>query len=78
MMPNDDSLSFEGALKQLEEIVSKMEAGDIPLEKAMEYYAEGSKLSKICHEKLVKADKQLKEIMDENGELSLFSIQEEK
>ncbi|SER15886.1 Exodeoxyribonuclease VII small subunit [Gracilibacillus ureilyticus] len=76
-MANDQSLSFEEALKKLEEIVGKMEAGDIPLEKAMEYYAEGSKLSKICHDKLVQADKQLKEIMDENGELSLFTIQEE-
>ncbi|KAB8128474.1 exodeoxyribonuclease VII small subunit [Gracilibacillus oryzae] len=76
-MATDQPISFEEALKQLEEIVNKMEAGDIPLEKAMEYYAEGSKLSKICHEKLVQADKQLREIMDDNGELSLFTIQEE-
>ncbi|UOQ85968.1 exodeoxyribonuclease VII small subunit [Gracilibacillus salinarum] len=70
--------SFEEALQQLEEIVEKMEEGEVPLEKAMEYYAEGSKLSKICHDKLVKAEKQMKEILNEDHERVGFEIQEEK
>lgn len=73
-----NEISFEEALEKLEEIVSKLEAGDVPLEKAIEYYAEGSKLSKLCHDKLTKADKQLKEIMNENGEKDSFIIQEEE
>ncbi|UOQ47489.1 exodeoxyribonuclease VII small subunit [Gracilibacillus caseinilyticus] len=70
--------SFEEALQQLEEIVEKMEEGEVPLEKAMEYYAEGSKLSKICHDKLVNAEKQMKEILNEDQERVGFEIQEEK
>ncbi|MFC4388572.1 exodeoxyribonuclease VII small subunit [Gracilibacillus marinus] len=77
-MTDYTNLSFEEALKQLEEIVSKMEDGDIPLEKAMEYYTTGAKLSKICHEMLTNADKQLQEIMNEDGEITSFSIQEEE
>ncbi|GAA0296430.1 exodeoxyribonuclease VII small subunit [Gracilibacillus halotolerans] len=75
-MTND--ISFEEALEKLEDIVNKLEAGDVPLEQAIEYYAEGSKLSKLCHDKLTKADKQLKEIMNENGEKESFIIQEEE
>lgn len=78
MTKNKDELSFEEALSKLEEIVNEMEEGDIPLEQAMNYYAEGSKLSKICHDKLVKADQQLQEIMNEKGELISFDMQEEK
>lgn len=73
-----DEISFEEALQQLEEIVNKLEEGDVPLEKAIEYYAQGSKLSKLCHEKLSRADQQLKEIVNEDGEKEPFIIQEEE
>ncbi|MDX8046031.1 exodeoxyribonuclease VII small subunit [Gracilibacillus sp. S3-1-1] len=77
MSETNKELSFEEALEQLEIIVGKMEDGEIPLEKAMEYYAEGSKLSKICHEKLVKAEKQMKEILGKDDERTSFEIQED-
>ncbi|ENH97428.1 exodeoxyribonuclease VII small subunit [Gracilibacillus halophilus YIM-C55.5] len=78
MTENKDELSFEQALEKLENIVQKMEEGDVPLEDAMKYYEEGSKLSKICHEKLVTAEKQIQEIVDDNGELKTFDLQEEE
>ncbi|MGP4042312.1 exodeoxyribonuclease VII small subunit [Gracilibacillus sp. D59] len=78
MSESKKELSFEEALEQLESIVTKMEEGEVPLEKAMEYYAEGSKLSKICHDKLVNAEKQMKEILREDNERVSFEIQEEK
>nr|WP_269433277.1 exodeoxyribonuclease VII small subunit [Gracilibacillus massiliensis] len=77
MSEKNRELSFEEALEQLESIVNKMEEGEVPLEKAMEYYAEGSKLSKICHEKLTKADKQMKEILKDDNKRESFEIQEE-
>ncbi|WP_208588311.1 exodeoxyribonuclease VII small subunit [Gracilibacillus suaedae] len=77
MSETKKELSFEEALEQLESIVNKMEEGEVPLEKAMEYYAEGSKLSKICHDKLVSAEKQMKEILREDDARSSFEIQEE-
>ncbi|MFI3329839.1 MAG: exodeoxyribonuclease VII small subunit [bacterium] len=42
--------SFEDNLKQLEELVSKLESRDIPLEDAIEAYKKGLDLSKRCYE----------------------------
>lgn len=76
---NDDgkTLTFEEALDRLEAIIKKMEEGEVPLEQAMEYYAEGSRLSKLCHDKLQSADKQLKEIINEKGEREPFHLEED-
>ena len=43
-------LSFEECLKQLEEIVSKLESKDISLDAAVTYYQKGLELSKRCYE----------------------------
>lgn len=74
----DDELSFEEAMKQLEELVEKLETGDVPLEKAINYYQDGMKLSKICNEKLGHVEKQMQQILNEHGEFEPFSIQEEE
>ncbi|MBO9129715.1 exodeoxyribonuclease VII small subunit [Bacillus sp. 165] len=66
--------SFEEAIAQLEEIVTKLEQGDVPLEDAISYFKEGMELSKICHEKLQNVEKQMTVILGENGELRPFSI----
>lgn len=70
-------ISFEEAMKQLEEIVEKLETGEVPLEKAIQYYQEGMKLSKLCSEKLGNVENQMQQIMNEHGELEPFSVQEE-
>ena len=43
-------LSFEECLKQLEEIVAKLESKDISLDDAVKYYQKGLELSKRCYE----------------------------
>ena len=43
-------LSFEECLKQLEEIVAKLESKDISLDDAVSYYQKGLELSKRCYE----------------------------
>ena len=43
-------LSFEECLKQLEEIVSKLESKDITLDDAVNNYQKGLELSKRCYE----------------------------
>ncbi|HHV7525946.1 TPA: exodeoxyribonuclease VII small subunit, partial [Burkholderia orbicola] len=75
---NRDDLTFEEAMKGLEQIVSKLEEGDVPLEKAIDYFQEGMALSKICHEKLQNVEKQMDFILRENGELAPFSVREEE
>jgi len=46
------NLTFEKAMKKLEEIVRELESGDQPLEKAIKKFEEGVHLSKFCSEKL--------------------------
>ncbi|WP_243386380.1 exodeoxyribonuclease VII small subunit [Bacillus kexueae] len=77
-MSDKKELTFEEAMNELEEIVGKLEEGDVPLEKAIQFFQEGMKLSKLCHEKLSHAEKQMDYILTENGELEPFEIQEEK
>lgn len=73
-----EELSFEEAMKQLEELVDKLEEGDVPLEKAITYYQEGMKLSKMCNDKLINVEKQMKQIMNDQGEFESFSVQGEE
>ncbi len=70
--------TFETALKELEQIVKELESGNIELEKAIEKYTEAMKLVKICNEKLNHATDSVNKILQENGELKDFEIQEEE
>lgn len=71
-------VSFEKAMENLELIVEKLEEGEVPLEKAIQYYQEGMELSKVCSEKLTNVEKQMTQIMNEQGDLKAFSVQEEE
>lgn len=70
-------LSFEESLLQLEEIVGKLEEGDIPLEEAINYYKNGMELAKSCHETLQGIEEQMSEILGEDGEVRPFSVEGE-
>ncbi|UFT97728.1 exodeoxyribonuclease VII small subunit [Radiobacillus kanasensis] len=77
-MEEKNERSFEEAMTELEEIVEKLEEGDVPLEKAIEYYQDGMMLSKLCSEKLTKVEQQMEQIMNEHGEFEPFTAQEEE
>jgi exodeoxyribonuclease VII small subunit len=67
--------TFEEALKRLEEIVSKLENGDISLEESINIFKEGVELTKFCKQKLNTAETQLKKLVkDENGNFQLDLI----
>jgi exodeoxyribonuclease VII small subunit len=55
-------MKFEEDLKKLEKIAEKMENPDTPLEKMLELYSDGIKLSKKCHDYLSEAEKKITEI----------------
>ncbi|MFF5995442.1 exodeoxyribonuclease VII small subunit [Lysinibacillus sp. KU-BSD001] len=65
--------SFAVAMTDLEEIVRKLEQGDVPLEEAIDLYKKGMELSQFCHEKLSNAEQQLISIVGEDGEKQPFS-----
>lgn len=62
--------SFEHSMRELEEIVQKLEQGDVPLEEAIDMFQTGMKLSKDCHDRLHKVEKQMTEVLSEDGTLS--------
>jgi exodeoxyribonuclease VII small subunit len=61
--------SFEKSIKDLEKIVRELESGDLPLEKALEKFEAGIKLSRYCSETLDQAEKRVTLLMaDETGQ----------
>ncbi len=69
-----ENLSFEKSLEKLESIVHELESGNIELECAIEKYTEAMNLVKSCSEKLNEATKKVNKILEENGTLADFSI----
>ena len=62
-------LSFEDALKRLEEIVRKLESGETPLDDAIELYGEGDRLRQLCEARLQAAQAKIEKIqLGRNGE----------
>ena len=53
---------FEEALKTLEAIVETMESGDLPLETLIARYEEGTRLARICQEKLADAELKIQQL----------------
>jgi exodeoxyribonuclease VII small subunit len=56
------ALPFEDALKRLETIVEAMESEELPLESLLAKYEEGTRLAKICQDKLAEADLKIQQL----------------
>ncbi len=56
--------SFEEAIKELTEIVHKIESGETPLQDSLEQYERGMTLIKHCREILKKAEKRIEKISE--------------
>jgi len=78
MTEEKQSLTFEESMKSLEELVENLEKGDVPLEEAISMFQEGMKLSKNCQDRLQKVEKQMTEVLSEDGEISAFQVEEEQ
>lgn len=69
-------MPFEEALKKLEGIVEDMESDELPLETLLAKYEEGSRLTKICREKLSEAELKIQQLeKNAAGELKLKSLE---
>lgn len=71
-----ENLSFEESLKKLEEIVTKLENGDVPLDDAIDEFGNAMQLVKICENKLSAAEESIAKIVQDNGEIEEFNINE--
>ncbi len=59
--------NFEAALGKLEELVRRMEAGDLTLEESLKAFEEGTRLARFCSRKLDEAERRV-EILLKQGE----------
>ena len=63
-------IKFEYALNRLKEIVEELEKGDLDLDKSLQIFEEGIKMSRICSQKLQEAEKKIEILTkDESGKL---------
>jgi len=69
-------IKFEEALKNLEDIVTKLEAGDMSLEESLSKYEDGIKLSKICARQLEAAKSKVELLMRSGNKFDLKSFGE--
>ena len=58
--PDQPSASFEDAMAELEQLVERMESGELPLETSVAAYQRGSALVKYCAAQLERVEKQVK------------------
>ena len=62
-----DSFTVEQSLERIEELVAKMEAGNLPLDEVIATFEEGIKLVRDCREKLTAAEKRIQILVKDNA-----------
>ena len=61
-----EALTFEEAYAQLEAAVTALQDGQMPLERALQYYEEGMRLAQYCNELLQKAELRVQQLSVDN------------
>ena len=70
-VPDLANIPFEKALAELEEIVRRLERGDVPLEDSIAIYERGEALKKHCETLLKRAEARIEKItLGPNGQAS--------
>ena len=59
--------SFEALLKRLEEVLDSLEHGELPLEQAMQSFAEGVGLVRACHQKLDEVERRVELLLKDDA-----------
>jgi exodeoxyribonuclease VII small subunit len=73
-----DPVSFEAALKELEGIVKQLETGEAKLEESLQLFERGIRLSRFCSQKLEEAEKKIEMLVkDSRGEYSAVPFEPE-
>jgi exodeoxyribonuclease VII small subunit len=76
--PDSGELSFEAALARLERIAQALEAGELPLDEAIDRFHEGMRLVQLCREKLRVAEQkiELALVVQDKLETRPFTVEE--
>ena len=74
MSKKNQEPEFEEALEKLENLVASMESGDIPLADLVEKFEEGSKLVKVCEDRLKQAELRIQKLRQKEGSIELDEV----
>jgi exodeoxyribonuclease VII small subunit len=71
MMADIKDMSFEDAMRELEQVVGQLERGDVPLEQSIQLFERGAALKARCEAKLKEAEEKISAItLDASGQPS--------
>jgi len=77
-MPETDSIiDFESSLQQLEEIVNKMEQGQLSLEQSLDAFEKGVQLTRECQSTLKNAEQRVSTLIKKEDEYALATFQQD-
>ena len=76
MEKKKDKINFEENIKKLETIVRELESGNVALDDALDKFNEAFKISKECDEKLKEVSESLNKVLNKDGNLEEFKIEE--
>ena len=68
---------FEEALQRLEDIIRRMEAGDLSLEESLKAFEEGVRLARFCAKKLDEAERRVDILLKQDEEVVIKPFQDE-
>jgi len=78
MSKQENNKDFETSLKKLEQIVSDLENGDLPLEESIKTFEEGVKLTKHCQNLLSKAELKIQKLVEsKDGSIDFEAFEDE-
>ncbi|MEK6744972.1 MAG: exodeoxyribonuclease VII small subunit [Nitrospirota bacterium] len=70
---------FEASLTRLEEIVTELEGGELPLEQSLKLFEEGIKLARVCNARLEEAERKVEILLkDKAGKMTTKPFEEEE
>jgi exodeoxyribonuclease VII small subunit len=73
-----DAFDFEKALKELEALVERMEAGDLSLEESLKDFERGVALTRACQKALAEAEQKVQILLNEEGREKLEPFSEQQ
>ena len=76
MVAKKKAADFEQSLNALEELVHKMEQGDLSLEESLKAFTTGIQLTRECQTRLAEAEQQVNLLLEEDGEIQLAEFDE--
>lgn len=72
---NPDNFEFESALTQLEQLVQRMEGGELSLQESLQAFEQGVTLTKQCQQALATAEQRVHILMEQNGQSQAYPFQ---